>query len=87
MQLLCYFFFKTGNTWGEMSVIYILQNAGFSGFPDQASCLEGWGPEFQKSARPSDPEPICGRWPQEARGPALTGGFPSTPRAPGGVFI
>ena len=34
----------------KMSVIYILQNVSFSSFPDQASCLEGWGPSFQKSA-------------------------------------
>lgn len=31
-----------------MFIIYILQNAGFLSFPDQASCLEAWGSEGQK---------------------------------------
>lgn len=34
----------------KISVIYILQNAGFSSLPDQASCLIAWGSQCQKSA-------------------------------------
>lgn len=43
-----------------MSVIYFLQNASFSSFLDQASCLEGWDLNSRNLHCHSDPESICG---------------------------
>lgn len=70
-----------------MSVIYILQNAGFSSFPDQASCLQGWDLNPRDVHRLSDPESICGRWPQGGPGPSSTSISPRSPGAPGSMFI
>lgn len=44
----------------QMSLIYFLQNGGFSDFPDQASCLEGWDLHSRNLYCRSDPESICG---------------------------
>lgn len=45
---------------GEMCLIYFLQNAGFSSFPDQASCLECWDLNSRNLHYHSNPESICG---------------------------
>lgn len=43
-----------------MCLIYFLQNAGFSSFPDQASCLECWDLNSRNLLCRSNPESICG---------------------------
>lgn len=60
-----------------MFIIYILQNAGFLSFPDQASCLEARGSEGQQltalRSRTHLRSMVAGR----PRGPELYGIFPS----------
>ena len=47
-----------------MSLIYFLQNAGFSSFLDQASCLEGWilSPEICTVTQMQNPSVVDGCW-------------------------
>ena len=72
----------------QMSLIYFLQIAGFSSFPDQASCLEGWilSPEICTVTQMQNPSVVDGCWEAQCLWPIQASSL-LTRRAPGSVFI